>query len=159
MRKSGQVVDPNVERALWDPGLNIRPAKAGMPRLALLQSALTDYSDAIHTVDGSRQRAPCSSERRPAWERRKTSKSANCTSHLRRRRVPAGMIMFIEDSSFNTVVFIDQIEGDAAIYDVDVKGAHNFIADKTITRSSIYAFRGADIGACSRATQLTTPRQ
>ena len=53
--------------------------------------------------------------------------------------------MFIEDGGFDTVVSVDRIEGDAAVYDIDVEGTHNFIANGLITHNSIYAFRGADI--------------
>ena len=34
---------------------------------------------------------------------------------------------------------------DGPVYDLDVEGTHNFVANGLITHNSIYAFRGADI--------------
>ena len=34
---------------------------------------------------------------------------------------------------------------DRPVYDIDVEGTHNFVADGLVTHNSVYSWRGADI--------------
>jgi hypothetical protein len=56
-----------------------------------------------------------------------------------------GMVMFTEDGSFDVVETVERIPLAAPVYDIDVEGTHNFIANGLLTHNSIYRFRGADI--------------
>jgi len=53
--------------------------------------------------------------------------------------------MFTENGSYDIVESAERIEIDRPVYDLNVEGTHNFIADGLLTHNSIYAFRGADI--------------
>src|SRR5581483_12172304 len=58
--------------------------------------------------------------------------------------VGAGMTMLDERGEADTVVSVERIALDAAVYDIDVDQVHNFVANGIVTHNSIYKFRGAD---------------
>jgi DNA helicase-2/ATP-dependent DNA helicase PcrA len=55
------------------------------------------------------------------------------------------MAMFSEDGGYDVVEKAESafLEGD--VFDLDIEGAHNFLANGLITHNSIYGWRGADI--------------
>jgi superfamily I DNA/RNA helicase len=59
--------------------------------------------------------------------------------------VRAGMAMFTAEGGFDVVESVERIRLAAPVYDIDVEGTHNFIANGLLTHNSIYRFRGADI--------------
>jgi superfamily I DNA/RNA helicase len=59
--------------------------------------------------------------------------------------VRPGMAMFDEDGGYDTVESVEPVTLQRPVYDIDVEGTHNFIADGIVTHNSIYGFRGADI--------------
>jgi superfamily I DNA/RNA helicase len=59
-------------------------------------------------------------------------------------RVRPGMRMFTADG-FDEVVSAEAVRIDGPVFDLDVEGSHNFVANGLVTHNSIYAFRGADI--------------
>jgi superfamily I DNA/RNA helicase len=59
--------------------------------------------------------------------------------------VRPGMAMFDADGGYDIVESVERVTLDRAVYDIDVAGTHNFIADGIVTHNSIYGFRGADI--------------
>ena len=59
--------------------------------------------------------------------------------------VRPGMVMFDEDGGYDAVMSARPVALDRPVYDIDVEGTHNFIADGIVTHNSIYGFRGADI--------------
>jgi superfamily I DNA/RNA helicase len=59
--------------------------------------------------------------------------------------VRRGMVMFSEEGSYELVETVERVEMRVPVYDIDVEGTHNFIANGLLTHNSIYRFRGADI--------------
>jgi DNA helicase II / ATP-dependent DNA helicase PcrA len=59
--------------------------------------------------------------------------------------VRPGMAVFAEDGSYDIVDAAERVELDRPVYDLNIEGTHNFIANGLVTHNSIYAFRGADI--------------
>ena len=59
--------------------------------------------------------------------------------------VRPGMVMFDDRGRYDMVARVERVELDGPVYDLDVEGTHNFIADGLLTHNSIYGFRGADI--------------
>ena len=53
--------------------------------------------------------------------------------------------MFTDDGSYDVVEAWSGSKLGAPVYDIDVEGTHNFIANGLITHNSIYGFSGADI--------------
>ena len=59
--------------------------------------------------------------------------------------VRPGMVMFDEHGGYDVVASVERVTLERPVYDLDVAGTHNFIADGIVTHNSIYGFRGADI--------------
>jgi len=59
--------------------------------------------------------------------------------------VRPGMAMFTEDGDHDVVASVERVELDRPVYDLDVEGTHNFVANGIVTHNSIYGFRGADV--------------
>ena len=119
-------------------------------------------SPAAWTTAGAR-RLISSPSRRPTqpsseWRTRWTSLFATLARLGRPRRgqvnslpfqrassVRPGMAMFTADGGYDVVEDVERVELDGAVFDLDIEGTHNFVANGLITHNSIYAFRGADI--------------
>ncbi|CAA9320544.1 MAG: ATP-dependent DNA helicase UvrD/PcrA, partial [uncultured Gemmatimonadaceae bacterium] len=56
-----------------------------------------------------------------------------------------GMAMFDADGGYDVVEAVRRVPLDAPVYDLDVEGTHNFVAEGIVTHNSIYGWRGADI--------------
>jgi DNA helicase-2/ATP-dependent DNA helicase PcrA len=59
--------------------------------------------------------------------------------------VRRGMVMFDGKGEFDLVEEVESVPIGGPVYDLDVEGVHNFIANGIITHNSIYSFRGADV--------------
>jgi DNA helicase-2/ATP-dependent DNA helicase PcrA len=59
--------------------------------------------------------------------------------------VEPGHAMFDDQGGYDEVVDVERVELSAPVYDLDIEGTHNFIANGLVTHNSIYGFRGADI--------------
>ncbi len=59
--------------------------------------------------------------------------------------VRPGMIVFTGDGGWDVVDSVEKVELDRPVYDLNVEGTHNFVANGIVTHNSIYGFRGADI--------------
>ena len=59
--------------------------------------------------------------------------------------VRPGMAMFTGSGGYELVETVEEIALDRPVYDINVEGTHNFIANGLITHNSVYSFRGADI--------------
>jgi DNA helicase II / ATP-dependent DNA helicase PcrA len=56
-----------------------------------------------------------------------------------------GMVMLGADGTFDVIDNVEQVSLAESVYDLDVDGVHNFIANGLVTHNSIYSFRGADV--------------
>jgi DNA helicase II / ATP-dependent DNA helicase PcrA len=66
---------------------------------------------------------------------------------LRASSVRPGMAMIGEGGTIDSVESVRRMKGRARlVYDLDVKGTHNYLANGIVTHNSIYRFRGADVG-------------
>ena len=53
--------------------------------------------------------------------------------------------MFVEGGAYDIVESVERVRLDKPVFDLDVEGTHNFVANGVITHNSIYGFRGADV--------------
>ncbi|MGO8951344.1 MAG: UvrD-helicase domain-containing protein, partial [Ktedonobacterales bacterium] len=58
--------------------------------------------------------------------------------------VRPGMVMFDDNGGYDVVERVEEIPLDAPVYDLDIEGTHNFIANGIVTHNSIYSWRGAN---------------
>ncbi len=68
---------------------------------------------------------------------------SNSLPFLPAASVRRGMAMFDSQGGFDLVERVETIPLDAAVYDLNIEGTHNFIANGIVTHNSIYAWRGA----------------
>jgi DNA helicase-2/ATP-dependent DNA helicase PcrA len=59
--------------------------------------------------------------------------------------VHPGMALFDGDGGYDVVERVERVPLDGPVYDLDIEGTHNFIANGIVTHNSIYGWRGADI--------------
>ena len=59
--------------------------------------------------------------------------------------VRPGMSVFTGDGGYDAVRSVERVSLDRPVYDLNVEGTHNFIAEGIVTHNSIYGFRHADI--------------
>jgi DNA helicase-2/ATP-dependent DNA helicase PcrA len=64
---------------------------------------------------------------------------------MRASAVRPGMSMFTAEGDYDIVDRVEIVDESLPVYDLDIDGTHNFVANGLITHNSIYAFRGADI--------------
>ncbi len=135
--------DPEVKRRLEDFGLRVRPAKRGSDSWRY-ESAFADYGQAVRVVETIQAATPClvRERARMGGGQERASKSL---SHLNAAAVREGMVMFTGDGGYDVVETVERIPGQVAVYDIDVEGTHNFVANGLVTHNSVYSFRGADI--------------
>jgi DNA helicase II / ATP-dependent DNA helicase PcrA len=70
---------------------------------------------------------------------------ANSLPFMPAASIRPGMVMVGEDGELDLVEEVQRVSLDAPVYDLDVAGVHNFIANGLVTHNSIYSFRGADV--------------
>jgi DNA helicase-2/ATP-dependent DNA helicase PcrA len=59
--------------------------------------------------------------------------------------VRPGMAMFTAEGGYDVVESVERVALEEPVYDLDVEGTHNFVADGLATHNSVYSWRGADI--------------
>ncbi|MGH2923473.1 MAG: UvrD-helicase domain-containing protein, partial [Solirubrobacterales bacterium] len=131
------------KRILERLGLSVRPARKGskswryetvfksFPRL---QEHLEQIVDALGP-----------SVRYTARLGRKQPGQGNSLPFTPAGSIRPGMVMFDEHGDFDVVERVEGIPLDRPVYDLDIDGTHNCIANGLLTHNSIYGFRGAEV--------------
>jgi superfamily I DNA/RNA helicase len=65
------------------------------------------------------------------------------TIQLSAESVRPGMVMFDEAGGYDIVERVERVPLHEPVYDLNIEGTHNFIANGLVTHNSIYAWRGA----------------
>jgi ATP-dependent DNA helicase UvrD/PcrA len=129
--------DPKARRALEQAGLSVRPAKRGSESWRY-ESVFADFARAAEVVDRIRDATP-------ALVRPKARLGSKALPFMPAASVRPGMVMFCEDGGYDVVESVERVPLSAPVYDINVEGTHNFVANGIVTHNSIYGFRGADI--------------
>ena len=67
--------------------------------------------------------------------------------------VTPGMVMAGADGQHDVVISVESVEITGDVYDLNVEGTHNFIANGIVTHNSIYSWRGAEVANILRFEQ------
>jgi DNA helicase II / ATP-dependent DNA helicase PcrA len=59
--------------------------------------------------------------------------------------VCAGMVLAGGDGTYHQVTKVERVDATGTVYDLDVEGTHNFIANGIVTHNSVYSWRGAEV--------------
>src|SRR5215213_8173679 len=137
--------DDEGRRALESLGLSVRRAKEGLSSWRY-ESCFKDYGAAIKIVEGIRSVLDVSVQR----VARLGADGGEVVEGKSLPFVPAsavrqGMAMFTEEGGYDVVESVERVALERPVYDLDVEGTHNFVADGLVTHNSVYSWRGADI--------------
>jgi superfamily I DNA/RNA helicase len=142
---------------LAELGLSVRKARAGsaswrFETSAVSMAALIETASRIVTAIGADvqfiARLGLNDLERPG---------TNSLPFLPAASVRPGMVMFDADGSYDIVARVEAVPLVGPVYDLDIEGTHNFIANGLVTHNSIYGWRGA-IPAVVREFQSDFPR-
>ena len=130
-------------RILEGLGLSVRPAKAGS-RSWRVESCAASYSEVRRTAERIRQHLGAEillQARLGSSPGRETSS----LPFLPACNVQPGMALFDAKGGLDLVTKVERLPLKTEVYDLDIEGVHNFIANGVVTHNSIYGWRGADI--------------
>jgi DNA helicase-2/ATP-dependent DNA helicase PcrA len=137
--------DSEGRRALEAIGLKTREAKAGSESWRF-ETVLKDLGEAVRLAgDISTVLDVDVSFYGRFGEKQSGRIIGNSLPSIPAGSVRPGMTMFTEDGGYDAVESVKKIELDRPVYDLNVEGTHNFIANGLVTHNSIYGFRHADI--------------
>jgi DNA helicase II / ATP-dependent DNA helicase PcrA len=137
--------DDEGRRALESLGLSVRRAKQGSSSWRY-ESCFKDYGAAREIVERICSVLDVSVQR----VARLGANGGEVVEGKSLPFVPAsavrpGMAMFTAEGGYDIVESVERVVLDLPVYDIDVEGTHNFVADGLVTHNSVYSWRGADI--------------
>ncbi len=138
--------DAEGRRALEQRGFSLRPARKGSQGWRY-ETSHSDFAQVVEAIEDIEDAIPVSVRftARLANGHGLNGKERNSLPFMPASAVRPGMIMATEDGGLEVVERVERVALDRAVYDLDVCGTHNFVAEGLVTHNSIYAFRGADI--------------
>jgi DNA helicase-2/ATP-dependent DNA helicase PcrA len=129
----------DVADRLREAGIAVRPCKSDSVRFETMRK---DYVEALDLARTAAEAGGLVINRRAQIGDRVWTFQP--LSHLRE-----GMTVLVDDGDGSLVPqrvdVIELIDHDGPVYDLEVDGTHNFIAEGVCVRNSIYKFRGADM--------------
>ena len=137
--------DREGRKALEAIGLSVREAKAGSDSWRF-ETVLKDFGEAVRIAGriSSALEVDVSFQGRFA-QIQPGQMSGSSLAFIPAASVRPGMAMFAADGSFDAVKSVERVELDRPVYDINVDGTHNFVAEGLVTHNSIYGFRYADV--------------
>ena len=136
--------DEGGRKALEGLGLSVRPARRGSAGWRF-ETASVDMAKIAATVDliQSVMEVSVRSVGRLAANNGETA-TTNTLPFMPAASVRPGMVMVDEHGDFDVVTSVERVALDGPVFDLDVEGTHNFVANGIVTHNSVYKFRGAD---------------
>jgi DNA helicase II / ATP-dependent DNA helicase PcrA len=137
--------DPEGRNALETIGLKVREAKAGSDSWRF-ETVLKDFGAAVRLagdISSALDVDVCFFGR--FGEKQSGRMIGNSLPSIPAASVRPGMTMFLEDGRYDAVESVERVGLDRPVYDINVEGTHNFIANGLVTHNSVYSFRHADI--------------
>ena len=142
--------DDEGRRAIEEAGLSVRPARRGSKgwRLETARSDMGELSDIADRVSGALDVAVRCTARLARND--DGNPVANSLPFIPAGSVRPGMVMVNESGELEPVIGVERFDSTANVYDLDVEGTHNFVANGVVTHNSVYRFRGADFRNVAR---------
>ncbi len=135
--------DPEDRRILEGLGLSVRPAKAGSASWRM-ETCAASFRDLRRTADRIRKHLEADlhlQARLGASPGRENSS----LPFLPACNLKPGMVLFDGQGQLDVVDRVERVPLVGKVYDLDVEGVHNYLANGLVTHNSIYGWRGADI--------------
>jgi len=136
--------DAEGRRVLESLDLSVRQARADSASWRF-ETCRKDYEAILKIVSRLQEVFPDLNVVRSARLGPKAEGGANSLPFLPASSLRPGMALFDSSGGYDTVVEVEAVPLSKTVYDLDVEGAHNYVANGIITHNSIYGWRGADI--------------
>jgi DNA helicase-2/ATP-dependent DNA helicase PcrA len=137
--------DPEGRRALGAIGLSVREAKPDSDSWRF-ETVLKDFGETIRVAGDISSVLDVDVTLQGRFGVQQSGRiTGNSLPFIPAASVRPGMAMFAEDGSYDAVRSVEVVELDRPVYDINVEGTHNFVAEGLVTHNSIYGFRHADI--------------
>jgi DNA helicase-2/ATP-dependent DNA helicase PcrA len=137
--------DEGGRHALEAIGLSVREAKPNSDSWRF-ETVLKDYGEAVRIAGEISSVLDVDVSFQGRFGKPQSGRaSGNSLPFIPAASVRPGMSMFAEDGSYDVVKSVGRISLDRPVYDINVEGTHNFIAEGIVTHNSVYGFRHADI--------------
>jgi len=138
--------DPEGRAQLQSIGLSVRPAKPGSESWRF-ETVLKDYRRALDIGEDIRK---AMGDVRLVLQARLGALDPDASGTVSLPFLPAsavreGMAMFDGEGRYEVVDRVEWVPLDGPVFDLDIEGTHNFVANGIVTHNSIYGWRGADI--------------
>lgn len=126
-------------------GFSVRPAKNGTSSWRI-ETAFKDFEQVQAIIAKLQTAYPFNVvlNARLAKNDRETSTKRSSLPFTAADSVMPGMVVFTDDGAYDVVTHVESVVGIEQVYDLNVEGTHNFVANGLITHNSIYGWRGAD---------------
>ncbi|MDD3531518.1 MAG: 3'-5' exonuclease [Candidatus Pacebacteria bacterium] len=139
--------DEEGKKKLRNAGFSVRPARAGSQNWRF-ETAHKDYGTIERIIRELYDIFPESVLVRTArlGGHKKNPKDGNSLPFLPAGSLRRGMAMFDEEGKWDIVERVERIAKEKMrVYDLDIEGTHNFVANGIATHNCIYTWRGATI--------------
>jgi DNA helicase-2/ATP-dependent DNA helicase PcrA len=130
-------------RILEGLGLSVRPAKAGSTSWRV-ETCAASYGDIRRLADRIRNHLDAEIHLQ-ARLGASPGREASSLPFLPACNLMPGMALFDGAGGLEVVDRVERVPLEAEVYDLDIEGVHNFLANGLVTHNSIYGWRGADI--------------
>jgi DNA helicase-2/ATP-dependent DNA helicase PcrA len=133
------------KQALENEGLIIGPANGGSASWSH-ESAYKSFSGALKVAERISHLLPDTKVTLNArLGKGEVSEDSRSLGFIPAFSVKRGMVMFTQTGGYDVVNSVEKVALEEDVFDIDVRGTHNFIAEGLVTHNSVYGWRGADV--------------
>ncbi len=136
--------DAEGRRALESLGHSVRGAKAGSASWRF-ETCRKDFGEVLEIARRIEQHLGGAILLNARLGRNGEQAETNSLPMTPASNVQPGMVLFDGEGGYDTVETVRRVPLDKPVFDLDIPGTHNFIANGLLTHNSIYGWRGADI--------------
>lgn len=139
--------DEEGRKVLQEAGFSVRRSKLSLTNWRY-ESCFKEYADVLNLVAKIKDLLPDAHLVQTArlGGKKKNPKDGSALPFLPAGSVLPGMALFDAEGGYDIVQSVERIPAaEEVVYDIDVAGTHNFIANGITTHNCIYTWRGATI--------------
>ena len=131
--------------ALEDIGLSVRDAKSDSESWRF-ETVLKDFGEAARIAGEISSALKVDVSLQGRFGSTQSGRiSGNSLPFIPAASIRPGMTMFDGEGGYDGVKAVERVLLDRPVYDINVEGTHNFVANGLVTHNSIYGFRHADV--------------
>ena len=136
--------DPAGREHLERLGYSVRPAKAGSESWRF-ETCRKDFRELMLIAHHLKTGMGASIVMQARLGVGRGLRESNSLPMIPASNIQPGMVLFDSKGGYDPVISVKRVTLSKPVYDLDVEGTHNFVANGLLTHNSIYGWRGADI--------------